>query len=39
MFAPVETNLDDDLEEVGNEALMELRLKQRELIDSLPLDQ
>lgn len=39
MFAPVETNLDDELEEVGNEALMELRLKQRELIDSLPLDQ
>jgi N-acetyltransferase 10 len=39
MFAPVETNLDDELEEVGNEALMELRLKHRELIDSLPLDQ
>lgn len=38
-FAPVETSLDDELEEGGNEALLELRQKQRELIDSLPLDQ
>ncbi|CAJ2499715.1 Uu.00g025680.m01.CDS01 [Anthostomella pinea] len=38
-FAPLETALQDELEEGGDEALKELRRKQRELIDSLPLDQ
>ncbi|KAI0023892.1 GNAT acetyltransferase 2-domain-containing protein [Xylariomycetidae sp. FL0641] len=38
-FAPLETSLEDELEEGGDEALKELRRKQRELIDSLPLDQ
>jgi N-acetyltransferase 10 len=38
-FAPLEANLEDELEEGGDEALRELRAKQRELIDSLPLDQ
>ncbi|KAI1467572.1 DUF699-domain-containing protein [Daldinia caldariorum] len=38
-FAPLETTLDDELDEAGDEALKELRAKQRELIDSLPLDQ
>lgn len=36
---PLETRLEDELEEGGDEALSELRAKQRELIDSLPLDQ
>jgi N-acetyltransferase 10 len=38
-FVALETSLGDELEEVGDEALGELRAKQRELIDSLPLDQ
>jgi N-acetyltransferase 10 len=38
-YMPLETRLEDELEEGGNEALSELRAKQRELIDSLPLDQ
>ena len=40
-YAPLETSLEDELEEGGEEALMDLerRQKQRELIDSLPLDQ
>ncbi|KAH7027767.1 GNAT acetyltransferase 2-domain-containing protein [Microdochium trichocladiopsis] len=38
-FAPLEVSLEDELEEGGDEALRELRKKQRELIDSLPLDQ
>jgi N-acetyltransferase 10 len=38
-FVPLETRLEDELEEGGDEALSELRAKQRELIDSLPLDQ
>ncbi|KAI0473541.1 GNAT acetyltransferase 2-domain-containing protein [Xylariaceae sp. FL0804] len=38
-FAPIETSLEEELEEGGDEALREVRRKQRELIDSLPLDQ
>ena len=38
-YVPLESNLEDELEEGGDEALRELRAKQRELIDSLPLDQ
>lgn len=38
-FAPLTTALEDELEEGGDEALKTLRKKQRELIDSLPLDQ
>jgi N-acetyltransferase 10 len=38
-FVPLEANLVDELEEGGDEAMSELRAKQRELIDSLPLDQ
>jgi len=38
-YAPLETNLEDELDEGGDEAVRELRAKQRELIDSLPLDQ
>lgn len=38
-FAPLETKLDEELDEGGNEALKALREKQRELINSLPLDQ
>ena len=38
-FVPLATALDDELEEGGDEALQTLRKKQRELIDSLPLDQ
>ncbi|GJN70490.1 killer toxin resistant protein [Purpureocillium lilacinum] len=38
-FAPLSTSLDDELEEGGDEALKALRQKQREMIDSLPLDQ
>ncbi len=38
-FVALETSLEDELEEGGDEALGELRAKQRELIDSLPLDQ
>ncbi|KAI1267775.1 DUF699-domain-containing protein [Xylariaceae sp. FL1019] len=37
-FQPLETSLEDELEEGGDEALKEIRRKQRELIDSLPLD-
>ncbi|KAK5661721.1 hypothetical protein OQA88_9821 [Cercophora sp. LCS_1] len=38
-FVPLTTNLEDELEEGGDEAVRALRAKQRELIDSLPLDQ
>jgi N-acetyltransferase 10 len=38
-FVALETSLEDELEQGGDEALSELRAKQRELIDSLPLDQ
>lgn len=38
-FTPLETNLEDELEEGGDEALKALKEKQRELIDALPLDQ
>ena len=38
-FVALETSLEDELEEGGDEAMGELRAKQRELIDSLPLDQ
>ncbi|KAL2756987.1 hypothetical protein ACRALDRAFT_1075722 [Sodiomyces alcalophilus JCM 7366] len=38
-FVPLETTLQEELDEGGDEALQELRKKQRELIDSLPLDQ
>ncbi|KAE8448520.1 killer toxin resistant protein [Mollisiaceae sp. DMI_Dod_QoI] len=38
-FVPLETGLEEELEEGGDEALKALREKQRELIDALPLDQ
>ncbi|KAK4664944.1 N-acetyltransferase 10 [Podospora pseudopauciseta] len=38
-FVPLETSLEDELEEAGDEAAAELRKRQREMIDSLPLDQ
>lgn len=38
-YAPLAEGLDEELEEGGDEALKTLRQKQRELIDSLPLDQ
>ncbi|KAF4453484.1 tRNA(Met) cytidine acetyltransferase [Fusarium austroafricanum] len=38
-YVPLATTLDEELEEGGDEALRELKKKQRELIDSLPLDQ
>ncbi|KAG6025609.1 hypothetical protein E4U40_002585 [Claviceps sp. LM458 group G5] len=38
-FVPLETSLDEELEEGGDEALRALKEKQRELIDSLPLDE
>ncbi|EMT61321.1 UPF0202 protein C20G8.09c [Fusarium odoratissimum] len=38
-YVPLATTLDDELEEGGDEAMRELKKKQRELIDSLPLDQ
>jgi N-acetyltransferase 10 len=38
-FVPLEAGLEEELEEGGDEALKELREKQRELIDALPLDQ
>lgn len=38
-FVPLEKSLEQELEEEGDEALREVRRKQRELIDSLPLDQ
>ncbi|KAG6016222.1 hypothetical protein E4U54_001997 [Claviceps lovelessii] len=38
-FVPLTTSLDDELEEGGDEALRALKVKQRELIDSLPLDE
>jgi N-acetyltransferase 10 len=37
-FKPLETSLDDELREGGEEVNEELREKQRALIDSLPLD-
>jgi N-acetyltransferase 10 len=38
-FAPLETSLEDELEEGGDEAMKAIREKQRELINSLPLTQ
>jgi len=38
-FAPLETSLEEELEEGGDEAMKALREKQRELINALPLDQ
>ncbi|CAD6501517.1 BgTH12-01773 [Blumeria graminis f. sp. triticale] len=38
-YVALETNLEEELEEGGNEALKELKEKQRELINALPLDQ
>ncbi|KAI0108958.1 N-acetyltransferase-like protein [Nemania sp. FL0031] len=38
-FNPLEKTLEEELEEGGDEAMREIRQKQRELIDSLPLDQ
>lgn len=38
-FVPLSKTLDDELQEGGDEALQALKQKQRELIDSLPLDQ
>lgn len=38
-FVPLETGLEEELEEGGDEAMRALREKQRELIDALPLDQ
>jgi N-acetyltransferase 10 len=38
-FVPLTTDLDEELDEGGDEALAEIKRKQRELIDSLPLDQ
>ncbi|KAK4218425.1 nucleolar ATPase [Rhypophila decipiens] len=38
-FTPLDVSLEDELDEGGDEALRELKKKQRELIDSLPLDQ
>ena len=38
-FQPLEEGLEEELQEGGSEALKELREKQRELIDALPLDQ
>ncbi|KAK4203501.1 putative N-acetyltransferase [Triangularia verruculosa] len=38
-FVPLEMSLEDELEEAGDEAAAELRKRQREMIDSLPLDQ
>ncbi|KAK3376713.1 GNAT acetyltransferase 2-domain-containing protein [Lasiosphaeria ovina] len=38
-YLPLDMNLDDELAEGGDEAMKELRARQRDLIDSLPLDQ
>ena len=38
-FEPLQADLAEELEEEGGEAVKELRRKQREMIDSLPLDQ
>lgn len=38
-FEPLQTALQDELDEAGDEVLTEIRRKQRELIDALPLDQ
>lgn len=38
-YVPLATTLEDELDEGGDEALKVLKQKQRELIDSLPLDQ
>ena len=38
-YVPLEMNLEDELAEGGDEVMHELRMKQKELIDSLPLDQ
>jgi N-acetyltransferase 10 len=38
-FKPLETNLEDELDEGGDEVMKAMREKQRELIDALPLDQ
>lgn len=38
-WAPADVALEDDLNEAGDEAVQALREKQREVINSLPLDQ
>lgn len=38
-FLPLQTSLEEELDEGGDEALKVIKQKQRELIDSLPLDQ
>jgi len=38
-FVPLDQSLDDELAEGGDQAMKAIRAKQRELIDSLPLDQ
>jgi N-acetyltransferase 10 len=38
-FEPLQISLQDELDEAGDDTLRELRQKQRELIDALPLDQ
>jgi N-acetyltransferase 10 len=38
-FAPLDQNLEDELEEGGDEAMKALKERQRELINALPLDQ
>ncbi|KAJ9158530.1 RNA cytidine acetyltransferase [Coniochaeta hoffmannii] len=38
-FLPLQTSLEEELDEGGDEALKIVKQKQRELIDSLPLDQ
>jgi N-acetyltransferase 10 len=38
-FVPLETSLEEELDEGGNEVLKAMREKQRALIDALPLDQ
>jgi N-acetyltransferase 10 len=38
-FVQLETGLEEELEEAGDEAIKALKEKQRELIDALPLDQ
>jgi N-acetyltransferase 10 len=37
-FEPLETGLEEELEQGGDEAMKALRAKQRELIDALPLN-
>jgi N-acetyltransferase 10 len=38
-WTPAEVSLEDDLQEAGDEVMMELREKQKDIINSLHLDQ